>query len=211
MELSATLEAARQSDVIILCVGEMSYAETPGNIKSLMLGESQIELGRALLDLNKPTVIVYLGGRPRIMTELANRAHAVVVTFFPGERGGEAISDVLLGKYNPNAKMPITYPKNTNGITTYDHKPLEYAPPENTYEYLFPFGHGLSYTKFEYAGLKLSTKRLYAPSNLTVTVLVRNLGKMDGKEVVMLYLNDEYGSEPRAVRQLKRFVKIEIS
>lgn len=210
IDLNETLDVAKQSDTIIICIGENSYAETIGNIRSLMLNEAQLKLARELLELKKPTIIVYLGGRPRVMTDIAERADAVLVGFFPGERGGEAIADIILGKYNPNGKMPITYPRHPNGCTTYDHKPLEFGPPDNIYAYLFPFGHGLSYTRFDYISLELSTKRLYAPANLIVTILVRNVGQMDGKEVVMLYLNDEYGSDPRQVRQLKRFTKIDI-
>lgn len=196
-------------DVIVLCIGEDTYAETPGNINSLMLSESQVALGTALALLDKPIVLIYLGGRPRIITELARDSSAVLLAFLPGNRGAEAIANILYGQYNPNARLPITYPKYPNGITTYDFLPIEVAWG-NYYENLFPFGHGLSYTTFEYSHLELSTKRLEAPENLTVNVSVRNTGAYDGKEVVMLYLNDEYGSVPRPMRQLKGFEKVEV-
>lgn len=208
--LQDTLNLASQSDLIILCIGERSYAETQGNIDDLSLTKSQRDLADELFKLNKTIVVIYLGGRPRIITDIVNRAKALLIGFFPGERGAEAIADTLFGVSNPSARLPITYPKYTNGITTYDHTPLEESEG-NSYDPLFPFGHGLSYTRFNYSSLRLSTSELTAPANLNVQVDVANTGERDGKEVVMLYLNDEYGSVPRPVRQLKKFEKITLA
>jgi beta-glucosidase len=178
-----------------------------------MISDAQIRLANALSALNKPIVVVYLGGRPRIMTNLVtSQANAVLLAFLPGNRGAEAIADIIFGRTNPSAKLPITYPRAPNGYTTYDHLPIEdnFADP-NSYEYLFPFGHGLSYTTFEYSMLNLSTSELVgSDDSVTVSVSVRNSGSVDGKEVVMLYLNDVYGSIARPVRQLKRFVKVSL-
>lgn len=209
--LDEALEAAQNVDTIILCIGEDTYTETPGNIDTLMLGESQFKLASALAALNKPIVLVYVGGRPRTITQIEQDAStaATLIAFLPGNRGAEAIADIIYGRTNPSGKLPITYPKSPNGITTYDYLPIEAAWP-NSYEYLYPFGHGLSFTTFEYSSLTLSVTELVAPNNLTVSFVVRNVGDRDGKEVVMVYLNDVYGSVPRPVRQLKKYDKVEL-
>lgn len=142
-----------------------------------------------------------------MFTEIADRADAVVLGFLPGTRGSEAIADILFADYNPNGRLPITYPLNPNGSTTYDHSLIDISTG-NIVEYLYPFGHGLSYSKFVYGRLELSSREFV--NDIRVEVDVRNEGPMDGKEVVMLYLNDEFGSVPRPLRQLKRFEKVEL-
>jgi beta-glucosidase len=130
--------------------------------------------------------------------------------FLPGNRGGEAISDILFGDTNPSGKMPITYPKNTNGFITFDHKPAE-DPDDN--QSLYPFGFGLSYTKFLYSNLLLDKNVLNGSSsdvNITVKVTVTNVGKVEGKEAVILYLNDEVASVTRPVKQVQGFAKINL-
>lgn len=219
--LAETVRVAQSVDVIILCIGEDTYAEMSGNINTLMLSQSQITLANTLATLNKPIVLVYLGGRPLIITEqVLTQVTAALIAFLPGNRGGEAIADVLFARYNPNARMPITYPKFPHSYTTYDHLPTD-EWSFNTFEYLFPFGHGLSYTTFVYSNLKLSTNKLMVATNnndvnmnnnvfLTVWVDVMNVGEMAGKESVLVYVNDVYGSVARPVRQLKGFVKVEL-
>jgi beta-glucosidase len=118
--IDEVIDKAKESDVILLCIGEDSYAETLGNINDLKLSESQLKLGSALLGLNKTVVVVYLGGRPRLFTEIADKVKAVIIGFFPGERGGEAIAEILFGRYIPNGRLPITYPKYPNGYSTYE-------------------------------------------------------------------------------------------
>jgi beta-glucosidase len=140
---------------------------------------------------------------------MAAKASAVLIGLLPGNRAGEAIADILFGASNPSGRLPITFPRNPNGITTYDCLPLE-AFDGNSYDFLYPFGHGLSYTQFTYSNLKLSTNSLIAPDTLKVEVTVQNTGRMDGKEVVLLYLNDEIASVPRPLRQLKKFKKIDL-
>ena len=207
IDIEKAVESSQNSDVIILCLGEDTYTETPGNLGSLLLSEPQIKLAEALIASNKTIVVVYIGGRPRVMTEIVNGVDAVVLAFLPGNRGGEAIADVLFGQVNPSGRLPITYPLNTNGITTYDYLPIELFDL-NKYDNLFPFGHGLSYTTFVYYDLTLSTNELVSPNHLIVHFTVYNSGKRDGKETVLLYLNDVYGSIPRPMRQLKKFEKI---
>lgn len=209
VDIQAAVQAAQSSDVVLLCIGENTYTETPGNIDNLALSQPQVKLAEALIATGKPIVVVYIAGRPRVMTDVAVKVQAAVLGMLPGNRGGEAIADVLFGVVNPSGRLPFTYPLNVNGYTTYDILPLE-SFEINQYEYLFPFGHGLSYTSFEYSNLQLSTRQLVAPNSLTVTVTVKNTGSIAGKETVMLFVNDIYGSIPRPIRQLKKFTKISL-
>ncbi|CAF1005435.1 unnamed protein product [Brachionus calyciflorus] len=206
-DFDQTIQVANNSDYIVLCIGEDVYAELPGNINNLIISESQIKLAKAFFDLRKPVIVVYTAGRPRVITDIAEKADAVLVGFLTGTRGGEAIADVIFGDYNPNGRMPVSYPKYPNGYTTYDFKPMENFEL-NSVEHLYPFGHGLSYTEFSYASLTLNTSEIKYPNDLQIKVNVKNIGKLDGKETVILYLNDEYGSLTRPVKQMKRFSKV---
>lgn len=201
---------AVHSDIIVLCLGEPAYCETPGNIYDLTLPKAQIDYAKKLLNSGKPIVLVMVEGRPRVITEIANEIKSIVLAFLPGMEGGNAIADVLFGDVNPSGKLPITYPKSPNGITLYDYKPLEHFDG-NKYDPLFPFGHGLSYTKFNYSDLKLSSDKIKSDEKLTVSVDVENTGNLKGKEVVQLYLSDLYGSVSRPNKQLKGFEKIELN
>ena len=154
-------------------------------------------------------VLLTLGGRPRIITSIAERASGVILGFLPGMEGGEAIADILYGDYNPNGKLPITYPRNTNGITPYDYKPIE-SFEQNTYNPLYPFGHGLSYTTFATSGLKIEKDKISMGENIKVTVNVKNTGTLKGKEAVLLYINDVAASVTRPNKQLKAFKKVEL-
>lgn len=204
INLDLAVEEAKRAEVILLCIGEESYAESGGNIDNLFLDEPQQKLANTLLELNKEIVLVYLGGRPRIITNIVENenVNSVLIIFLPGNRGAEAVADILFGDYNPNARLPITYPRNPNGQTPYDVRPLE------KYEYLFPFGHGLSYTKFEYSDLKLSDKIVDYQKGVKVTVRVKNVGNRKGKETVILYLNDAVASVSRPTKQMKGLKKI---
>lgn len=200
---------ANNSDIIVLCVGETAYAETPGNINNLGINPAQTELARQLAGVGKPIIVVYLGGRPRLINEISEAASSLLMGFYPGERGGEAIADVIFGRYNPSARLPFTYPSSPNGLVLYDYKPLEQAWPNN-YQYLYKFGHGLSYTQFEYSNLTLSSTTLEVPDEINVSVNVKNVGGRDGDEVVMLFLEDVVASLPQPVHKLKKFTKIHL-
>jgi beta-glucosidase len=154
-------------------------------------------------------ILLTLGGRPRIITPIADRASAVILGFLPGMEGGEAIADILYGDYNPNGRLPITYPRNTNGITPYDYKPIE-SFELNAYYPLYPFGHGLSYTTFEISGLKVEKDNIAIGDTINVTVNVKNTGALKGKETVLLYINDVAASVTRPNKQLKAFKKVEL-
>lgn len=198
---------AKNSDVVVVCLGEHAYCETPGNIDDLTLDKAQLHLAKKIAESGKPIVLVMLEGRPRLITEIEPKIDGIVLGFLPGMEGGNAIADILFGDYNPNAKLPITYPRSPNGITLYDYKPLEKFD-SNDYNPLWPFGYGLSYTKFNYNNLKLSRNKIKESDELTVTIDVKNVGKIAGKEVVQLYLTDLYGSVTRPNKQIKGFQKV---
>lgn len=210
IDIDRAVSEAANHEFILLCLGEKPYTETPGNIDSLLLEPRQQKLAEALLKTGKPVILLTLGGRPRVITALAEKAAGVILGFLPGMEGGEAIADILFGDYNPNGKLPITYPRNTNDIVLYDHKPIE-AFEWNVYNPLYPFGHGLSYTQFETAGLTLDKQQLKMGESLNISVTVKNTGNRAGKETVLLYLNDVAASVSRPVKQLKAFKKIELA
>ena len=201
------IEEAKKIDVIILCLGEHAYCETPGNIDNLMLEDAQLKLAINLAETGKPIVLLMLEGRPRLITSVEPMMDGILLGFLPGMEGGNAIADIIFGDYNPNGKLSITYPKSPNGITLYDYKPIE-AFDNNGYKPLWEFGYGLSYTKFSYSNLKINTDVISETEKLIVSVEVKNEGTIAGKEVVQLYLTDFYGSVTRPNKQLQGFEKI---
>ncbi|MDD5410059.1 MAG: glycoside hydrolase family 3 N-terminal domain-containing protein [Methylobacter sp.] len=210
IDIQKVVNEAKNNDVILLSLGEKPYTETVGNIESLNLDQAQVDLANAAIATGKPVVLLTLGGRPRIITSIAERVSGVVLGFLPGMEGGEAFADILYGDYNPNGKLPISYPRNTNGITPYDYKPIE-SFEQNTYNPLYPFGHGLSYTSFETSGLKVEKDKVNMGKNVNVTVNVKNTGALKGKEAVLLYINDVAASVTRPNKQLKAFKKVELA
>ena len=202
-----TIDAAAKSDVVILCLGEPAYCETPGSIFSLILDEAQLNFAKKIIETGKPVVLIMLEGRPRVINSIVPELKAVIIGFLPGIEGGNAIADVLFGDFNPSGKLPVTYPRHTNGITLYDYKPLEKFD-SNTYDPQWPFGYGLSYTNFTYTDLSISSAEMSADEELTVTVNIKNSGDKSGQEVVQLYVSDLYGSVSRPNKQLKGFEKI---
>ena len=210
INIEKAVNEARNHDVVVLALGENTYTETLGNIDTLELDPVQLQLARAIFAIGKPVVLVTFGGRPRIITELAERAQAVVLGFLPGMEGGTAMADILFGDVNPSGKLPISYPRATNDVTPYDHKPME-AFESNQYRPLYPFGHGLSYTTFETSGLSLNKQQIKSGENIEISVTVKNTGQRAGKEAVLVYLNDVIASVTRPVKQLKAFEKVELN
>jgi beta-glucosidase len=210
INIEQVVSAARNHDYIILALGEKPYTETPGNIDSLNLDDNQLKLAHDVLATGKPVILVTLGGRPRIITPVAEKSAAVVLGFLPGMEGGEALADILFGDVNPSGKLPISYPRNSNDIVPYDHKPME-SFEFNQYRPLYTFGHGLSYTRFETSGLKLNKSKIHNGETIDVSVNVKNIGQLTGKEVVMVYLHDKAASVTRPTRQLKAFKKVELT
>jgi beta-glucosidase len=202
IDIQAAVAAARQADVVIACVGEPTYCETPGNITDLTLEKAQLNLVNALRQAAKPIVLILIEGRPRVIASIEDAADGIITAYLPGMEGGLAIADIVFGDVNPSGKLPFTYPKYASGFVMYDHRNSE------TYDVQWPFGHGLSYTTFEYSNLRLSKSEIGVDESLKVSVDVSNTGKRAGKEIVQLYLSDVVRSVTPPVRQLKGFVKI---
>ena len=209
INIEQAVNQARNHDVVILALGEKTYTETVGNIETLELDAVQLQLARAIFAIGKPVILVTFGGRPRIITEIAEQAQAVVLGFLPGMEGGVAMADILFGDVNPSGKLPLSYPRHPADITPYDHKPME-AFEGNQYRPLYAFGHGLSYTQFETSGLHLHQQQIKMVETLELSVNVKNTGAITGKETVMVYLNDMAASVTRPVKQLKAFKKLEL-
>lgn len=214
---AALIKAANLSDVLVICAGEAAYAETPGNIPDLAFDSAQVELIRALSKTGKPIVLILLEGRPRIIREIEPYCSAVILAYWPGSQGAQAIYDVLYGRYNPSGKLPFTYPRYSGTLLTYDHKLLDEAveivePYQYFYEFnpQYAFGHGLSYTTFGYSGIKISADTLGPADSLQVTVTVTNTGKLAGQEVVELYTRDLVATITPSVKRLRRFEKIDL-
>ncbi len=209
LNTNKALQKAKQSDLILLCLGEPAYCETPGNINDLTLPEAQLNYAMKLINTGKPVILVIVEGRPRLITKIYDKVKGILIAFLPGMEGGNAIADVLFGNVNPSGKLPITYPKYPNAIVHYDYKPIE-SYDVNRYDPLFPFGFGLSYTKFSYSNLRLNKTEITEDDELLVSIDVKNEGNRIGKEAILMYITDLYGQVSRPNKQLKGFEKIEL-
>ncbi|MEL7162047.1 MAG: glycoside hydrolase family 3 N-terminal domain-containing protein, partial [Bacteroidota bacterium] len=205
-EMDRALALAAQADVIVACMGELSYTEIMGNIDDLRLPAVQYDYFAKLAALGKPIVLVMAGGRPRIITEMADRAEAVLYLPYPGPQGGAALAGILAGTVNPSGRLPLTYPRAQNALLIYDYRNAETV--RDGVNPLYPFGHGLSYSDFTYSGLSLSSPTLSHGEVLTVSVTVKNTGKMAGKHSVLLFSTDEYASVAPNARRLRAFQKV---
>ncbi len=215
INIAKAVEAAKAVDYIVLCLGEEAYAETPGDIDELDLPIVQQNLATALYATGKPVILVFTEGRPRVFRNIEPGAKGVVLAYLPGIEGGTAIADVLFGDYNPDGKLPFTYPRFAGDIKFYDHKLSEalneywpWSVDTLAYNPQYAFGHGLSYTSFEYSNLRLNTKTLTSNEKLKVFVDVKNTGQKSGKITVELYTHDFYASITPSVRRLRKFKKI---
>ncbi|MBL7743367.1 MAG: glycoside hydrolase family 3 C-terminal domain-containing protein [Chitinophagaceae bacterium] len=208
--------AAANADVIVLCIGEDAYAESPGNTRELALPKEQEELAKAAALTGKPVILVLTEGRPRFITSIEPSAKGILMAYWSGKKTAEAVADVLFGDYNPDGKLPFTYHKSMGEIVLYDRKPTEevrevFNDNINTgYDPLFPFGHGLSYTTFEYSDIQLSGNSLSGDAKLSVTINVKNTGVRDGKHSVELYTRDLYASITPSMKRLRAFQKISL-
>ena len=217
-EIDKAVNAARGADVIVACIGENSYCETPGNLTDLFLSDNQINLVKALAKTGKPIILVLNEGRPRILAEIEPLAKAVVHTLLPGNYGGDALARLMSGEANFSGKMPYTYPKEINSLVTYDYKPCEHIgkPMEGAYNYdaqvavQWAFGYGLSYTSYKYSNLRVDKSRFTADDVLTFTVDVTNTGRVAGKESVLLFSSDLVASLTPDNRRLRAFEKVEL-
>ena len=216
-EIGKAVAAAAGADVIIACIGENTYTETPGNLTDLWLSENQRNLVKELAKTGKPVILVLNEGRPRLLADIEPLAKAVVNIFLPGNYGGDALANLLAGDANFSAKMPYTYPKEINSLHTYDYKVSEeVGTMAGAYDYdakvslQWPFGYGLSYTTFEYSNLRVDKTSFTANDMLTVTVDVKNTGSRAGKEAVLLYSSDLVASIVPDNRRLRDFTKVEL-
>src|SRR5215204_1907915 len=211
VNIKDAVNEAKDSSVVVLCLGEGSYTETPGNITDLTLSETQLRFAEAIIATGKPVVLVMVEGRPRLISRIADRVSGILLAMNPSNEGGRAIADVLFGDYNPNGKLPFTYPRSTNNYLTYDHKLFEveetsYGNTANMPQFLF--GSGLSYTTFQYSDLTVSPKTVPMNGQATVSFKVTNTGARAGKETAILYLRDEVATLSPNGKRVKRFAKI---
>ena len=216
--IRAAVKAARKSDVIIACIGENTYCETPGNDVDLNLSPNQKKLVKSLAETGRPIILILNEGRPRIINDIVGNASAVVDMLLPGNFGGDALAALLSGEENFSGRLPFTYPKYTNKFAVYDYKPAEnQTTMAGSYNYnavmdvQWPFGHGLSYTQFEYSNMTVSAEEFGPDDVLKVSVDVKNVGEVTGKESVLLYSTDLYASSTPDVRRLRAFEKVELA
>ena len=210
--------AARRADVIVACIGENSYCETPGNLTDLTLSANQRDLVKALARTGKPVILVLNEGRPRLVADIEPLASAVVDILLPGNYGADALANLLSGEVNFSAILPYTYPREINSLANYDYKVSEETDTmDGAYDYdakvslQWPFGYGLSYTTFEYSNLKVDKSSFTADDDLTVSVDVTNTGSVAGKEAVLLYSSDLVASLVPDNRVLRAFEKVELA
>ena len=219
IDIDAAVRAARKADIIVACIGENTYCETPGNINDLNLSSNQKELVRSLAKTGKPIVMVLNEGRPRIINDIEPLAKAVVDIMLPGNYGGDALASLISGKENFSGRLPFTYSKYVNSLHTYDYKVSENVQTmdglynyDATMDVQWPFGAGLSYTSFEYSGLKsISPVQFNADDMLTFEVTVKNTGSVKGKEAVLLFSSDIIASKVPDVKRLRQFTKVELN
>ena len=216
-QIDKAVSAAANCDVIIACIGENSYTETPGNLTDLWLSENQRTLVKELAKTGKPIILVLNEGRPRLIADIEPLAKAVVDIFLPGNYGADALVNLISGDANFSGKMPYTYPKEINSLNTYDYKVSEeVGTMAGAYDYdakvslQWPFGYGLSYTSYIYSNLRVDKTSFTADDELTVSVDVKNTGDRSGKEAVLLYSSDLVASLTPDNRRLRAFTKIEL-
>lgn len=219
IDIDAAVRAARKADIIVACIGENTYCETPGNINDLNMSSNQKELVKGLAKTGKPVVMVLNEGRPRIINDIEPLAKAVVDIMLPGNYGGDALASLISGKENFSGKLPFTYSKYVNSLHTYDYKVSENVQTmdglynyDATMDVQWPFGAGLSYTSFEYSGLKsISPVQFNADDMLTFEVTVKNTGSVKGKEAVLMFSSDIVASKVPDVKRLRQFTKVELN
>ncbi len=216
-QIQGAVAAAKDADVIVACIGENSYTETPGNLTDLWLSENQRNLVKALAQTGKPVILVLNEGRPRLIADIEPLAQGIIDILIPGNMGGDALVGLVSGKSNFSGKMPYTYPKEINSLANYDFKKSEeVGTMEGAYDYnakitqQWGFGHGLSYTSYKYSNLKVSKSDFRHGDIIKVSVDVKNTGKVAGKESVLLFSSDLIASMVPDGRRLRAFDKVEL-
>ncbi|MCW4136197.1 glycoside hydrolase family 3 N-terminal domain-containing protein [Segatella copri] len=216
-QIQEAVAAAKDADVIVACIGENSYTETPGNLTDLWLSENQRNLVKALAQTGKPVILVLNEGRPRLIADIEPLAQGIINILIPGNMGGDALANLVSGKSNFSGKMPYTYPKEINSLANYDFKKSEeVGTMEGAYDYnakitqQWGFGYGLSYTSYKYSNLKVSQSDFRHGDIIKVSVDVKNTGKVEGKESVLLFSSDLIASMVPDGRRLRAFDKVEL-
>ena len=216
-QIQGAVDAAKNVDVIVACIGENSYTETPGNLTDLWLSENQRNLVKELAKTGKPVILVLNEGRPRLIADIEPLTQGIIDILIPGNMGGDALVNLVSGKSNFSGKMPYTYPKEINSLANYDFKKSEeVGTMEGAYDYnakitqQWGFGHGLSYTSYKYSNLKVSQSDFRHGDIIKVSVDVKNTGKVAGKESVLLFSSDLIASMVPDGRRLRAFDKIEL-
>lgn len=216
-QIQGAVAAAKDADVIVACIGENSYTETPGNLTDLWLSENQRNLVKALAQTGKPVILVLNEGRPRLIADIEPLAQGIINILIPGNMGGDALANLVSGKSNFSGKMPYTYPKEINSLANYDFKKSEeVGTMEGAYDYnakitqQWGFGYGLSYTTYKYSNLKVSQSDFHHGDIIKVSVDVKNTGKVAGKESVLLFSSDLIASMVPDGRRLRAFDKVEL-
>lgn len=216
-QIQGAVDAAKDADIIVACIGENSYTETPGNLSDLWLSENQRNLVKELAKTGKPVVLVLNEGRPRLIADIEPLAQGIINILIPGNMGGDALANLVSGKSNFSGKMPYTYPKEINSLANYDFKKSEeVGTMEGAYDYnakitqQWGFGYGLSYTSYQYSNLKVSQSDFRHGDIIKVSVDVKNTGKVAGKESVLLFSSDLIASMVPDGRRLRAFNKIEL-
>lgn len=214
INIAKAVEAAKKADYIVACVGEIPATEKPSDVDELELPEAQQNLVKELSKLNKPIILVIFESRPRVIRKIEPLVSVVINGYLPGNEGGRAFAELITGDANFSGKLPYTYPRFSNDIIHYNHKTRDkigktFNP--DAYNPQYEFGFGLSYTTFEYSDLKISTDSLVGDANLTITINVKNTGKVKGKEVVECYTRDVVASIEPDQKKLVRFTKIELN
>lgn len=216
-QIQGAVAAAKDADVIVACIGENSYTETPGNLTDLWLSENQRNLVKALAQTGKPVILVLNEGRPRLIADIEPLAQGIINILIPGNMGGDALANLVSGKSNFSGKMPYTYPKEINSLANYDFKKSEeVGTMEGAYDYnakitqQWGFGYGLSYTTYQYSNLKVSQSDFRHGDIIKVSVDVKNTGKVAGKESVLLFSSDLIASMVPDGRRLRAFDKVEL-
>jgi beta-glucosidase len=209
-DLDAAVAAARAADVVVLALGETGYAEWVGDIDDITLPEAQLRLAEAVIETGTPVVLVLLEGRPRVIRRIADRVQAIVMAYWPGSEGAEALAEVLYGEVSPSGRLPFTYPAAPGDLTAYDHKTVEtldtgFTREPGGFPPQFTFGHGLSYTTFDYSDLRLSAAEIGTRDDLDVEVTVTNTGGRAGRHSVLLFTRQHVASLTPHVRRLRDF------
>ncbi len=213
INIDEAVAAAKNNDFAVVCIGEAPYTEKPGDLRDLWLPQAQRDLVEAIAETGTPVVMVLIEGRPRIVSDIEPKTEAVLMGYLPGDEGGNAIADILLGDANPSGKLPITYPRYPNDLVTYDHNYTDQVDTNfgtDAFNPQWEFGHGLSYTSFEYSNMQLKNSEFDSTGQTTVSIDVTNTGDRSGKEVVQLYVSDLVASITPAVKRLRSFDKIQL-